>query len=327
MHLFSIIIPVFNAERSISTCLKRIRCQSLEDYELIIVDDGSKDNSLKVIKDLTCDIPPSKLKILSQLNSGAGAARNAGIEVADGEFIVFIDADDYVDKDFLLQAENVIRDTDADVIFVDIVREDEHGRFIRYERMSDYQNLSKDRMIRWQLTGKMPWGGVRKIVRTSIVKDNNFRYATSIKVGEESIYSFNVLKFAQKIAFQSKSLYHYVESSTSLTSNDEVDNSQSVFSFMKQQLKEMGMDVEYTTAINAMAVTTAAIACNVVFNSKGFWGGYNEVKKILSKYKHEMSSEVDNDALDKRVRFLMPSLKKGYVFLIWMANRLNRCVK
>lgn len=327
MYRFSVIIPVYNAERRISTCLKRIRCQTLEDYELIIIDDGSIDNSLKEIYKSTCDMPSERLRIISQPNSGAGAARNSGIDAASGEFIVFIDSDDYVDKDYLQRAEELIRRDNPDVVFVDIVREDEHGRILRYERMSDFRNLSKDRMIRWQLTGKMPWGGVRKIVRSSIVKDNNCRYATTIKVGEESIYSYNILQNAQKISFQPDSLYHYVDTSNSLTANDVVDNSQAVYSYMVQKLRETGRSVEYEATINAMAITTAAIACNVVFNKRGLWEGYPVVKAVLKKYSNEISGEIDKDALDKRVRLLIPSLKKGFVLPIWIANRLQNAYK
>ena len=208
-------------------------------------------------------------------------------------------------------------------MFIDLVREDEKGEIIRYERMSDYKHLAKERMIRWQLTGKMPWGGVRKIVRAALVKDNNLRYATQIKVGEESIYSFKVLELAQIIAFQTTSFYHYVDNSNSLTSNDVVENSLSVFDFMSGYLRESGKADTYATTIRAMAVTTVAIASNVAFNNRGLFNGYGEVKYLLKKYKNEMRGEVDTDALDKRVKLLMPWLKCGIVFPVWLASRVQ----
>ncbi len=325
--IFSIIIPVYNAESSIVVCLDRLSKQLTGNYELIIVDDGSVDNSLIVINKFIENHSESKIKVISQKNQGAGAARNTGINAAEGEYIVFIDADDYVDNDFLDKTEKIIRECDVDVVFVDIVREDEKGNVIRYERMSDYRKLSRDRMIRWQLTGKMPWGGVRKVVRTSLVKNNNLLYATNIKVGEESIYSFRILELANNIAFQTKALYHYVDNSNSLTSNDVVSNSLSVYDFMTSYLRYNGKADLYASTIRAMAVTTAAIASNVSFNNKGLVKGYGAVKKILYEFKGQMKGHVDTDSLDKRVRLLMPCLRNGLILPIWFANRLQHYLK
>lgn len=327
MKRFSIIIPVYNAENSIIICLNKLEKQVFEDYELLLINDGSNDKSLEVLKIFADKHPAMCIRIIDQKNAGAGAARNTGIKAAEGEFIVFIDADDYVDNDFLEQTNKIIEKDNADVVFIDVVREDEHGKLIRYERMSDYKKLPKDRMIRWQLTGKMPWGGVRKVVRTSLIKDNNIRYATCITVGEESVYSFKVLEKALNIAFQTQSLYHYVDNSNSLTSNDVANNSLSVYDYMTDYLRNNGIAGVYASTIKAMAITTVAIASNVVFNNKGLINGYSDVKSLLKKYKNEMTGKVDCDSLDKRVLLLMPWLRNGFVFPIWIANRLQHFIK
>lgn len=320
---FSIIIPVYNIGEKILRCLDSLANQTFSQFEVVLVNDGSKDNSLEIINDFFSKNQYMKKRIITQANAGAGQARNRGLDEAMGEYIAFIDSDDYVDADFLEKVHEKIIENNADVVFIDLVREDEKGEIIRYERMSDYKHLAKERMIRWQLTGKMPWGGVRKIVRAALVKDNNLRYATQIKVGEESIYSFKVLELAQIIAFQTTSFYHYVDNSNSLTSNDVVENSLSVFDFMSGYLRESGKADTYATTIRAMAVTTVAIASNVAFNNRGLFNGYGEVKYLLKKYKNEMRGEVDTDALDKRVKLLMPWLKCGIVFPVWLASRVQ----
>lgn len=318
---FSIIIPVYNIGENILRCLYSLANQTFSQFEVILVNDGSKDNSLEIINDFFSKHQDMKKRIITQANAGAGQARNRGMDEAMGEYIVFIDSDDYIDADFLEKVHEKIIDNNADVVFIDLLREKTNGEIIRNERMSDYKHLAKERMIRWQLTGKMPWGGVRKIVKTALVKDNDLRYATQIKVGEESIYSFRVLELAQNIAFQTTSFYHYVDNSNSLTSNDVVENSLSVFDFMFGYLRESGKADTYATTIRAMAVTTAAIASNVVFNSKGLFNGYGEVKYLLKKFNNRMRGEVDIDALDKRVKLLMPWLKCGLVLPVWLASR------
>lgn len=95
--MISVVIPLYNKEKSIATTLESVLAQSYTDYEVIVVDDGSTDNSANIVRELGNE----KIKFISQLNSGVSAARNAGIMDARGEYVVFLDGDDVWDKDFL----------------------------------------------------------------------------------------------------------------------------------------------------------------------------------------------------------------------------------
>jgi len=94
----SVIVPVYNAERYISRCVDSILKQTYSDWELLLVDDGSKDNSLAILNDY--GKKDSRIRTFHQENAGAGAARNVGLENAIGDYIVFIDSDDFVEPDF-----------------------------------------------------------------------------------------------------------------------------------------------------------------------------------------------------------------------------------
>jgi len=115
--LVSIIIPVYNSERHLSSCLESAIGQSYENIEIILINDGSTDNS-----GMMCDEYANKdkrIKVIHKKNSGPSSARNAGIESARGEFIFFLDADDYIEKDAInLLVENY-RQTKADVVIGD----------------------------------------------------------------------------------------------------------------------------------------------------------------------------------------------------------------
>lgn len=319
MKRFSVIIPIYNAESIIERCLDSIACQSCQDYEIVVVNDGSKDNSEEIVRQFIQSHENIRINLINQKNAGAGAARNTGIGISEGEFVVFLDADDYVDRDYLERINEKIEEENADVIFIDIVREKEDGTLIRHESMSRFSTLSKERLIRWQLTGKVPWGGVRKVVRASIIKDNHLEYAP-IKVGEESIFSFRELEMAKKIAFQSKAIYHYVETETSLTSHDEVDNSLRVFDYIYTYLKDSGRLKDYADTIRAMAVTTMAIAMNVAYKNQGFKVALSTSKKLLSEYKPFYDGKVDKDALEWRVKMCLPWIKMGWTMPVLIAS-------
>ena len=108
MPKFSIIIPVYGVEKYIGKCLDSVFNQSLNDYEVIVVNDGTKDNSMEIVKNYP-------VKIINQENAGLSAARNTGVSQATGEYIFFLDSDDYIEKDLLLEVSKML-DNNPDLI-------------------------------------------------------------------------------------------------------------------------------------------------------------------------------------------------------------------
>ena len=107
MKKISVIIPVYNAEKTIRRCLESIMSSEYEEYEVIVVDDGSTDNSASILFEYVNR--DRRVKIINQPNSGPSIARNKGLELAEGEIIAFVDSDDYVRNDYLDQLEKVFR--------------------------------------------------------------------------------------------------------------------------------------------------------------------------------------------------------------------------
>lgn len=103
MPKFSIIVPVYNVEEYIDDCLKSIKNQTFKDYEVIVVNDGTKDNSMDIVKKYD-------VEIINQENGGLSAARNAGVKKAKGEYLIFLDSDDYIEKDLLKKINDSLKD-------------------------------------------------------------------------------------------------------------------------------------------------------------------------------------------------------------------------
>lgn len=147
--LISVIIPVYNAENFIRRCVDSVLGQTYSKWELIPVDDGSTDSSLRILKEY--EARDSRIKVIHQENAGPGLARNKGIENASGDYVVFIDSDDVITPDYF---EKLSHET-ADVVFIDVDQVDEEFNFLHKEHMSDYKSLTKDDLLRSQMTGKI----------------------------------------------------------------------------------------------------------------------------------------------------------------------------
>ena len=322
---FSVIIPVYNAEGLIGDCLDGLSKQTFQAFEIIIVNDGSTDASLQQIEDYLLKASLN-CRIFTQANSGAGAARNVGLRQAVGEYIVFLDADDHMDESFLEETKNVIDDAGVDVVYVDHVRERKDGTVIRHEKMSRFRDLDKDRFIRWQLTGKIPWGGGRKVVKRTLLTENDVYFATTIRVGEESLYTYKLTCLAQKHAFQTKALYHYVENANGLTAKDTVSNSVNVYEFLKKSFNDGEIDQKYADTLGAMAITTMVIAINVLSQQYGVFEARKRAKELLKKYAADRRGRIDADALESRVKLCAPFIKLGWAFPVVMAGKVKKWI-
>lgn len=152
----SVIIPVYNSEKYVRRCINSVIAQTYQNWEMILVDDGSVDNSLAILQEYANkDI---RIKVVHQDNAGPGIARNTGITCATGEYIVFIDSDDRVNKEYFRK----LSMKKEDVVFIDVAQVDEKFHLLKSERMSSYREISKDRFLRQQMTGKINWGGYEK---------------------------------------------------------------------------------------------------------------------------------------------------------------------
>lgn len=190
----SIIIPVYNAEAYLDSCLESI-VECKEEFELILVNDGSTDSSSEICqkyanKDL-------RVKYYEKENKGVSDTRNFGLERATGEFICFVDADDYLSKDWYEKIYDAIK-LDADVlIFSDSVTGN-------YGKEKIFDNLfGKESEIAFLGT---PWS---KIFKSELIKKNNMYFDTNLIHGEDLLFNYELFLKADKIEFISDSFYCY----------------------------------------------------------------------------------------------------------------------
>lgn len=212
--LVTIVIPVYNVEKYIRKCIESLQSQTYSNIEMIVVNDGTKDNSLNIVKEMaTFD---NRIKIISQENQGLSMARNTGIQNANGEYICFVDSDDFVHKDYVkLLLENVI-ENDADIGVCDFWYIDETGKtWSRKEKKKKvYSNIEaiKDILTNEQDTEVMTWN---KLYKTSLFRDNSI-YFPKGKLHEDNFTTYKLYYYANKIVLKPDKLYYYLQRKTSI---------------------------------------------------------------------------------------------------------------
>lgn len=205
----TIIIPTYNAEHTIEKCVDSLLKQVGDfSYQIIILDDGSGDGTLAKLEKYQ-DNP--QVKAVAKKNTGASATRNAGIEMADSEYLIFVDADDFVEKDYLKLLFDQFKNTiGCDLAICGYRKEDENGE-LRFNAVGQKQVMDQRQALEqiFVSTGYegYPWN---KLFKTSIIKDNQIRFSTDLALAEDLYFCCEYLLHCSKVSYDPKPVYHYV---------------------------------------------------------------------------------------------------------------------
>ena len=213
----SIIVPVYNTEKYLRHCLDSILNQSFQDFELLLIDDGSKDRSGKI-----CDEYAEKDKRISvwhQENQGVSVARNVGLEHAQGEWIYFPDSDDIVIENALeIMMKMCVEDIDYVMCGYEVYDENGNCSYAIPERQERVISREDALMEMFAPTDYRYQGYLwNKLFKASIIRDNNLRFVKGIKFNEDRLYNVEYLCCIIKgnVAYTTVPVYHYVERSSS----------------------------------------------------------------------------------------------------------------
>lgn len=205
MTKVSVIVPIYNTEKFLDKCLNSLMNQTLEDIEIICVNDGSTDNSLSIIeKYANID---SRIKVLTQENKKQGAARNSGLKIADAEYIGFVDSDDWVDLDYYEKLYNTAVKYDADIALATNVRIG-NGKTKKRLEISEEKvatTLQEKIDIGSQVKNPCP---TNKIYRHSMIKDNNIIWPEGVYC-EDKLFTIKAVFYANKIVTTPNVNYYY----------------------------------------------------------------------------------------------------------------------
>lgn len=295
--MISIVIPVYNTEKYLDKCLQSIMCQTYQDWECIIVDDGSTDGSAEIC-DKWCR-KDERFCVIHQENQGVSAARNHGIEKACGEYITFVDGDDYVAPSYLFA---MISAEKADLVITGIVRQ--HVDEQKVEMV--YQPMQTERIalgktatdIFVDLNQKfLLFGPCTKLYRTSIIKDNRIVFPIDCSLGEDLEFNYKYLRYVDTISCVAVSNYYYrILGNGTLSSLLRKDQFETDYRQWKmQQAIYRAKDMWYQPAKDLLyrrlwEIVHDALFRGVKIESAG-WGYIKQILQIpeiqeLSNYRH-----------------------------------------
>ncbi len=241
--LISVVIPMYNAERYIVKLLNCLKEQTYKNLEIVIINDGSTDNSLQLVNE--CKKEDDRIKVISIPNGGVSNARNLGIENSNGEYITFLDADDYIEYDMYEKIITKLNEENADVIRTNFVKEDVEGNVLSIGEMLDLSNkavdnnLIKQKLLPYIFDNFIPTYTPLIFAKSELIK-GKLKFRTDIHMMEDLIFCLELFFSVQKIYFYDFKGYHYVYnmSSSSKTRKNLIRN-------FKDTIKVVGILEEF----------------------------------------------------------------------------------
>jgi len=295
-ELISVIIPCYNTEKYLKKCLDSIINQSYKNIEVILIDDGSTDNTGEICDEYSK--VDNRIKVFHIKNCGVSHARNLGIKKARGYYVTFIDSDDYIDETMYEEMIATTSNNKPDIISSGIHYETENGiifcstsnngkKIYEFNKKEAFYNIFN------RYLGANVWN---KLFKKSLIIDNNLFFSENIYSGEDLLFVCQTVNLSNLISHLNKDFYHYIKRDTSVTNGK----------FNKKLLtiidayKEIDKIVESSFFESKLYVEKGKIIsyCGLIYKMYGN-KEYTDIINDLSRYIKENSKKV----LDKNIEF------------------------
>ena len=269
MPMVSFIVPVYNAEQYLVTCVSSLLKQTMPDFEIILVDDGSKDTSGEICDCLSRQ--DARIRTIHQINAGIGGARNSGMHAAAGDYIVFIDSDDFLEPDFLENAIPLIEQDGVDIVNFGFFHTtlDGQGEIVHrtpachlLEGIFTYDEL----MPRFdEYYSAIPHSVWNRIYRRTYLVDNGL-YFGNYKVEEDAFFTLDLFKHGfSKMVISHAAFYHYVTRAGSVQRRFQVERLPCELLLaerLEMLMRQSHTEHRLTNIVNERYVTVVALELN-----------------------------------------------------------------
>lgn len=328
----SIIIPVYNVEKYLERCMKSVVNQTLKDIEIILVDDESPDSSSRM-----CDFyakQDSRIKVIHKKNGGLGFARNSGIEIATGEYIAYLDSDDFIDSNMYETLYYRAKAHNADTCFCG------YNKFLRNNRVMNIAEFQEEKIYggsaiieeflpkmigstpRFEKDFEMSMCVWRAIYSRKIIKENDIRFCSEREfISEDVIYHIDYLTCATNVLCIPHQFYYYCQNSDSLTGkyrSDRFEKDVDLYCELQRKLTKLNLTDKYFIRLDRMLIGRARTAM------------FQEVKS--NNIKKEKIINIKNICKNKTLTSVLKkypylSLPKKYGFMaLLMRYKMTNCI-
>lgn len=204
--MITIIIPVYNSEDTLSRCIDSILSQTFHDWELLLIDDGSSDKSGEI-----CDryaVKDQRIQVFHKKNGGVSSARNIGLDHAKGEWITFVDADDFIKKLYLAHLlEHSQKQVDLVISYAEIYNGDDIIQKESYPAKlvddANFESMFIENDMHWHTS---PWS---KLYKRNIIEEYHLRFCEGMHIGEDAVFLYSYMLYSNKIYISHDTDYNY----------------------------------------------------------------------------------------------------------------------
>lgn len=330
----SIIVPVYNAEAYLGKCIESIQKQTFDDFELILVDDGSKDSSGSI-----CDVyaqSDSRIKVIHQENKGVSSARNAGLDYSNGEYFAFVDSDDWVDDCIYERLFEDIYKYKADIASCNIWENDKISFASNKEEIT--VELSNEEAMKYLLRGKLIRGVLwNKVYSRELLQ--GLRFYKDIFVAEDALFNVGIFSKAQIVTYNGNKMYHYVYRKDSAAHGEfnikkltEISARENVLNIIRQRYPALE-DIAFSRYVETIVMLGAKMAVSDTATKRLF----EENQKLILKNKAKIfTNKIINKRFKKHVYLQLHSYEfcrkfysvtsKGRMISRWLVKKANSII-
>ena len=278
-NMITVVVPIFNMDQYLERCINSLLNQSYHNYEILLVDDGSTDDSYMICENYASQYP--NIRVYHKINGGLSSARNAGIDLAQGNRIIFPDPDDWVGRDYLKELVDLQTYSDADLACT--------GHFVDYDNQCIPANVHSKKI---EMTGNEAQNALlipprlngfawNKLYDLKIIKEHHLRFSDDVGTTEDLDFAYRYLKYCNKVSFDpQKRMYHYYQRDGAATHSR----------FSKQKLQSIRTYEKIIADTDSIVLKDAAASeiCNTAINLLLLYntGGTNDrnTEKLILSY-------------------------------------------
>lgn len=310
--ILTIIIPCYNCEQTIRNTLNSI--PEVKDIEIILVDDGSTDKTKKIIDDYLCN---PNIKYIYQNNAGPGSARNKGISMATGNYIMFLDSDDTINTKNLKELiEECLILNKYDVIYYNFEQVLPNGKIYQIYSLEKFNKMDNEELIKHTISWNLPWGQF-KIIRNNIIKENNICFEEKVKNSEELFFTIEVLKNSNQIFFYNKVIYRYLKRENSLSTKIDLETANQTAGYIFGQLKEKSKNTTYEKVIYNYIVVSELGWLKQTATTKQY-----KIFCQICKNIRKNINNIESNYINKKYQMILKIIPFHLDFLLYLAFKI-----
>ena len=255
----SVIVPIYNAEKTLRKCVDSLLAQTFQDFEILLIDDGSPDQCGAICDEYAKQ--DSRVRVIHQENQGVSAARQCGMDNAQGEYTIHADPDDWVEPNMLEELYKKAKEDDADMVICDFYENTYKGQ--KYVKQ---QPSSLDRkIVQKELFTHLHGSCCNKLIRLDSFQKNGVRFPDGISFCEDLYVNAAMLLSEIRVSYLNKAFYHYVKNRLDSLSRRYDENSERQYVVLRDAFVNLMKDTDLKDFVNSKF--------SYAIVSKAFWGG------------------------------------------------------